>query len=239
MNTQKRALALALTAVATIVLWQVPAGRYVLYPLTILATWFHEMGHGLCAMLLGGTFVMLRLFPDGSGYAVHSGTPFLGPLGLALVAAAGPLGPACAGSLLLSLSVRPKWSKVGLAGLAAVMLLSAGIWIRTLFGFSLIGVMALPLLVIGVTATEWWRSLSLQFIGVQACISVFLQVGYLFTEKVAFSGHLVYSDTGQIAAALLLPYWFWATVLTILTLWLPMWSLERIMRGARGGRGTR
>jgi small subunit ribosomal protein S3 len=48
--------------------------------------------------------------------------------------------------------------------------------------------------------------------------------------KVRVSGRLVYSDTGQIAAALFLPYWFWAIVLTGLTLWLPAWSLTRALR---------
>jgi hypothetical protein len=180
--------------------------RYLLYPFTILATWFHEMGHGLCAMLLGGTFVSLRLFPDGSGYAVHSGSPFLGQLGLALIAAAGPLGPALAGASLIFLSVRPRWSRLGLTGVALVMLLSALIWIRTLFGVSLIVLLALVLLLIRFKGTNRWHSLTLQFIGVQACISVFLNIGYLFTENV------------------------WAILLTGLTLWLPAWSLSRALR---------
>jgi hypothetical protein len=230
MTTRTRALGLALAAVTTVVLWQFTAGRYLLYPFTILATWFHEMGHGLCAMLLGGSFVSLSLFPDGSGYAVYSGTRFPGQPGLALVAAAGPLGPALAGALLIFVSLRPKWSRLGLTGVALVMLLSALIWIRTLFGVSLIGLMALVLLLIRFKGADRWHSLTLQFIGVQACISVFLNIGYLFTEKVQVSGRLVYSDTGQIAAALFLPYWFWAILLTSLTLWLPTWSLARALR---------
>lgn len=232
MNTQRRTLGLALAAVATIILWQFPAGRYVLYPFTILATWSHEMAHGLCAMLLGGSFVRLHLSPDGSGYAIHSGTRFLGRLGLALVAAAGPLGPAFAGSLLIFLSLRPKWARFGLAGLAVVMLLSALIWTRALFGFSMIVLLAILLLVVQFKGTSRLRSLSLQFVGVQACISLFLQIGYLFTEQVPVSGRLVYSDTGQIAAALFLPYWFWAILLTGLTLLLPAWSLARALRGS-------
>ncbi len=226
-----RALGLALSALSTILLWQFAVGRLILYPLTILATWFHEMGHGLCAMLLGGTFVTLELLPDGSGFAVHSGTRFLGQTGLALVAAAGPVGPALAGSLLIFFSLRPKRARLGLTGLAAMMLLSAFIWIRTAFGFSVIVLLALLLLVIRFKGSDRWQIVSLQFLGVQACISVFLQIGYLFTEKVRMSGRLVYSDTGQIAAALVLPYWFWAILLTALTLWLPYWSLGRALRG--------
>lgn len=37
-------------ALVTVVLWQIPQGDYILYPFTILATWFHEMGHGLAAI---------------------------------------------------------------------------------------------------------------------------------------------------------------------------------------------
>ncbi len=236
MTRRTRALGLALAAATTVVLWQFTAGRYLLYPFTILATWFHEMGHGLCALLLGGSFVSLSLFPDGSGYAVHSGTRFLGQPGLALIAAAGPLGPALAGALLIVLSLRPRWSRLGLTGVALVMLLSALIWIRTVFGVSLMVLWALLLLLIRFKKSERWHGLTLQFIGVQACISVFLNIDYLFTEKVRVSGRLVYSDTGQIAAALLLPYWFWAIVLTGLTLWLPAWSLARALRAAGGGR---
>ncbi len=232
MTTRTRALGLALAAATTVVLWQFTAGRYVLYPFTILATWFHEMGHGLCAILLGGSFVSLSLFPDGSGYAVHSGSRFLGQPGLALIAAAGPLGPALAGALLIFSSLRPRWSRRGLTGVALVMLLSALIWIRTLFGVSLIVLLAAVLLLIRFKGTDRWHSLTLQFIGVQACISVFLNIDYLFTEQVRVSGRLVYSDTGQIAAALFLPYWFWAILLTGLTLWLPAWSLARALRAA-------
>ena len=232
MSTRRRAFGLALAAATTVVLWQFAAGRYVLYPFTILATWFHEMGHGLCAMLLGGSFVSLSLFPDGSGYAIHSGTRFLGQPGLALIAAAGPLGPALAGALLIVLSLRPRWSKLGLTVVALAMLLSALIWIRTVFGVSLMVLWALVLLLIRFKKSERWHSLTLQFIGVQACISVFLNIDYLFTEEVRVSGRLMYSDTGQIAAALFLPYWFWAILLTGLTLWLPAWSLARALRAA-------
>ncbi|MEY4952853.1 MAG: hypothetical protein RL299_1277, partial [Pseudomonadota bacterium] len=43
---QQRALALLGIALASILAWQTALGSLVLYPFTILATWFHEMGHG-------------------------------------------------------------------------------------------------------------------------------------------------------------------------------------------------
>ncbi|NJK89178.1 MAG: hypothetical protein HC923_07070, partial [Myxococcales bacterium] len=57
----------------------------VLYPFTLLATFAHELGHGLVALSLGYDFQSLRLFPDGSGVAYWSGSP--GRLGRAIVIA--------------------------------------------------------------------------------------------------------------------------------------------------------
>ena len=88
-------------AVLTVVLWQIPGGNYILYPFTILATWFHEMAHGLTALLLGGRFTKLLIFSDGSGAAYYSGPLLLGTFGQVLVAAAGPMGPPVAGAALI------------------------------------------------------------------------------------------------------------------------------------------
>ena len=48
---KRRAWTLAALAVGSILLWQTYWGSLLLYPFTILATWFHEMGHGLAAIL--------------------------------------------------------------------------------------------------------------------------------------------------------------------------------------------
>ena len=43
----------------TVALYLVPYGRYVAYPLLLLSTFAHEMGHGLTALVMGGTFESL------------------------------------------------------------------------------------------------------------------------------------------------------------------------------------
>ena len=40
---------------------------------------------------------------------------------------------------------------------------------------------------------------------------------YLFTETAMIEGRAMLSDTGQIAAALGLPHWFWAGVILLLS----------------------
>lgn len=59
------------TAVVYALIWHTYYGYYILYPFTILGTWFHEMGHGIMSILVGGRFNYLEIFPNGSGLA-HS-----------------------------------------------------------------------------------------------------------------------------------------------------------------------
>lgn len=210
-------------AIATIVLWQVPGGDYILYPFTILATWFHEMGHGLMALLLGGRFEKLLIFPSGSGVAFHSGGLFLGGIGRALVAASGPMGPPLAGAALILASRRFKTAQLSLLILGSLLLLSAVIWVRSLFGLVAIPLLGLLILGIGLRTRRWVQGFTIQFLGVQACVSTFHQVDYLFTRT---AGSFGLSDSGQIAEQLLLPYWFWGGLMVSASLYLLVQSLR-------------
>ncbi|NJK37333.1 MAG: M50 family metallopeptidase [Oscillatoriales cyanobacterium RM2_1_1] len=197
----------------TIFLWQFTWGSYILYPFSILATWFHEMGHGLTALFLGGSFKQLVMFPNGSGYAIHSGALFLGRIGNALVAAGGPLGPAFAGGIFIMSSRRYKSAHFCLVGLGVLLLLSVLIWVRSLFGIVAISVWGLSILFIALKTPQWLQGWTIQFLGVQALVSTYHQRGYLFMNQAVIGGRGVVSDTGQIAQQLFLPYWFWAILI--------------------------
>ncbi|MDX2271767.1 MAG: M50 family metallopeptidase [Cyanobacteriota bacterium] len=213
-------------AVVTILLWQLPWGNYILYPFTILATWFHEMGHGLTAILLGGNFQKLEIFPDGSGVAFHSGQLWLGRLGRSLVAAGGPMAPAIAGSILILLSRRPRPARSGLISLGILLLLSALIWVRSSFGLMIVPLLGLGILGIALWTPPWLQVLSVQFLGVQACVSTYHQIGYLFTDQAVIAGQVIHSDSSQIAQNLLLPYWFWGGLMTLASFILLIQSLR-------------
>ena len=60
---------LILAGFIVIALPSLPFGNYLVYPFTILTTWFHEMGHGLTALVMGQDFVRLQIFANGSGLA--------------------------------------------------------------------------------------------------------------------------------------------------------------------------
>lgn len=214
---------LVAAAITTVILWQVPIGSYILYPFTILATWFHEMGHGLMALLLGGRFERLLIFPSGSGVAYHSGSLFLGGIGRALVAAAGPMGPPVAGAGLILASRQFKTAHLSLQLLGIALIFSALIWVRSPFGF--VAILLLGLLVLGIAfkTPRWVQGFAIQFLGVQACVSTFHQVDYLFSST---AGPLGLSDSSQVARQLFLPYWFWGGLMAIASLYLLVHSLR-------------
>ena len=214
-DQRQRIALLAAIALASIILWQTRLGSLLLYPFTILATWFHEMGHGLVAMLAGRGFERLQIFADGSGVAL-SMRPADG-YGLidALVAAGGPFGPGIAGALLIIASRSPAATRVALTVLGAALILSTLIWVRSLTGWLLLPPLGIAIIALAQLGTAPWQRLAIQLLGVQACISVWKQFDYLFSPGVSVGGQRQRSDTAAIADALLLPYWVWGAAISV------------------------
>lgn len=200
-------LYLAVAAVVTVVAWQFYYGRLAMYPFTLLATYAHEMGHGLTAMLVGGDFAKLEMSADGSGVAHWSGN--VGRIARALVSAGGLVGPSVAGAILLVLSRKHKRAKWILLLLGIAMLVTVVVWTRGLF--APVFVLAAAAVILGVARLfpDRGAPFLLQLIGVQLCIAVFRDVSYMFSEG-AGEGKL--SDTAAMAEALFLPYWVWGTL---------------------------
>jgi len=92
-DMRHRAVLLVAVAIASIGLWQTQTGSMILYPFTILATWFHEMGHGITTLLTGSDFRELVIHPDGSGYAVSVRPADGSRIADALISAGGRWGP--------------------------------------------------------------------------------------------------------------------------------------------------
>ncbi|HYG29344.1 MAG TPA: M50 family metallopeptidase [Allosphingosinicella sp.] len=226
---QRVALLLGI-ALASIALWQTALGRLLLYPFTILATWFHEMGHGVAAMLAGRGFERLLIFADGSGVA-ESLRPADGYGATdALVAASGPLGPAIAGAVLIVCSRSPAATRHALTALGVTLVVSTVIWVRSPAGWLVLPALGLALVLLAIRGSEPWRRFVVQLLGVQACISAWQQFDYLFSPGGIVGGELHRSDTGAIADALLLPYWFWGAIVSAGILALLWWSFRLAFR---------
>jgi hypothetical protein len=84
---------------ASLLLWNLPFGGVLLYPFKLLATWLHEMSHGIVMLVTGNGLDRVTIYRDTSGLA-HAGGE-AGPIALAFIATAGYMGTALWGALLL------------------------------------------------------------------------------------------------------------------------------------------
>jgi hypothetical protein len=225
---------LVIVAVGTVVLWRIPWGEQILWPFTLLAAWYHEMGHAVAAMLLGGEAIELRIFLDGSGMAIHRGAGW-GRLGQALVAAGGPIAPSLAGGAMIVCS-RSKTASLGaLLALGAVLAASAVFWVdwwESLGGAVAIFGFGAAITFIAVFGGNLLRTVTLQLCGVQACIALWRDWSYFFAADAVVGGEVRHSDAAAIADALWLPVPFWGVTLTGVSLAILLASLYLAFRPA-------
>jgi hypothetical protein len=195
----------------------VPFGHELLYPLTLLATWVHEMGHGLTAVAVGGHFHGLDIFGDASGLA-HTASSAKWQQGL--VAAGGLVAPPVAGAFLLAMSRGPRRARMFHAAMTLAILASLALWVRSAVGFVTLPMLALllALFVSSKIGTPWRRMVLAQFLGVVLAIDTVSRVDYLFTPAVTFAGRPMASDFSAVASAFGGHYLVWGVLLAAFSL---------------------
>jgi hypothetical protein len=201
---------LIISAILTGLLYGIPALAVVAWPLRLLSTLAHELGHGLVAMAVGGRFEALMIWSDGSGMATWSAS--VGRLGYALIAAGGLLGPACAAALCFALGRSAHRARLALIVLGSTLAVVDLLVVRSLFGVVFVAAVAVILVVVGARAQPWLAQGTLVFLAVQLALSVFARADYLFTAAAQTERGTMPSDTARIAEALILPHWVWGLV---------------------------
>ncbi len=202
-------------AVLTVALWLVPYGQYVIYPFSLLATWAHEMGHGLAALAVGGEFLRLELFADLSGLAT---TRRGGGLAGAVVSAGGLAGAPALGALIIALGSFPRLARLLLGALGLALLASALLWVRNPFGLAAVAGLGAALGLGAWKLGPRWRLVLVQLVGLQVCLSALRGWRYLFTAQAEIGGRVMGSDVSAISDALAGPYWMWGGLLSALNL---------------------
>ena len=187
----------------TIALYFIPFGQALAYPLLLLSTVAHELGHGIAALLVGRDFELLHMEWNGSGYAMHSGPK--NRLALAFTSAGGLLGPSLVAAGCFVAARGQKSARMALALMGAVLALV--VVTKADWGFTqgFLFLTAAALLGAAKLLPEGWTAPTLVFLAIQLSLSVFSRGDYLFTDT-AGSGP---SDVAQMAQNLFLPYWFW------------------------------
>ncbi len=101
-----------------------------LYPLQLLSTFFHEVGHALGAVLTGGTVIRVEIAPDTSGLCIASAD-----CDTFIFCSAGYLGSVIFGGVLLVLTRKRSWAPWVASFIGLLMIGVALLWIRPLGGF--------------------------------------------------------------------------------------------------------
>ena len=230
---------LLLAAAVIAGVWQIPDGRWLLYPITLLATYAHELGHGLAALVAGNRFDGLELYANGAGLARYRGDS--GPAARAFIAAGGLVGPRVAGALLLVLSRSPRITRGLLALLAALALICAALWSANWQA----GVFAMACAAVCAAGARWLPAGSAAFavnlVGLTLCLSLFQDLDYLFSDHALVGGQMRPSDSAVMAQALWLPYWFWGALVAAACLALTLaalWVATRPVRTATPAAGA-
>ena len=203
-------IVLLVSVALTVVLYAVPRGEILAYPFLLLSTVAHEMGHGLMALLVGGTFHRFEMWSDGSGVATWSGD--VGRLGRALVAMGGLLGPAVVAAVGFAAGRTALGARICLQVGGAGLVVAEILVLRGVFGMFFVAVITALCILVAWKATAETAQLILVFLAVQLALSVFSRGEYLFTPSARTANGTMLSDVGFIADALFLPYWFWGGV---------------------------
>ncbi|HUJ58466.1 MAG TPA: M50 family metallopeptidase [Kofleriaceae bacterium] len=184
---------LAVALLASLVLWNLPYVGIVLYPFKLLATWLHELSHGLIMIVTGAGFDHMIIYRDTSGLAYPSSD--VGPFPSAVIAAAGYMGTPLWGGVLLVATRDGRTARIALGVLAALLVATAilviapspsgdsfGPWATAAMG----GVVALC----AIALPARWRLLVAHFIAAQACVNALLDIRVLFRPQQVVDGIL-------------------------------------------------
>ena len=213
---------LAVALLASLVLWNLPFGGLLLYPFKLLATWLHELSHGLAMTITGAGFDEVLIYRDTSGLAhAHSGA---GSFGSALIAAAGYMGTPLWGALLLVVTPTADAARRALIVLAALLGLSAAFAVGNEFGQWAIGAIAVAFALAGLVVPSRARLFVAHFVAAQACVDALLDIRVLLRPQQVVDGHVTgASDATNMAMATFGTHATWA-VWTWAIAWL-VWAL--------------
>jgi hypothetical protein len=202
-------LLLVLSSVVTGILYAVPEARLLSYPLVLISTLAHELGHGLTAVLVGGKFASFELYSDASGLAL---TETSGRLQHVAVVAGGLIGPSVAGVSLFVMGKAPERARTCLGLIAGAFVVLLVLVVRNMFGWIFIAGLGALCAIIAWRGPALLSQLVVVFAGTQLALSVYSRGDYLFTPVAATSLGEMPSDVALLSAALWLPYWFWGAL---------------------------
>ena len=141
-----------------------------LLPVKLMTVFFHELSHGIAAILTGGRIVSISINLNQGGVCYHQGGWFL------VVASAGYLGSLLWGSGILLASLKKGLNRWITKGIAVVLIIVTGLWIRDIHAIAITVTTAVALLYISANLKEEYCSIFLKFISLVSCFYVVFDI---------------------------------------------------------------
>lgn len=183
--------------IAAIILRQLP---FVSIPFNWLETYFHEISHGLAALLTGGKIINIQLFPNGSGLCTTQGgwaffITFMGYTGASLW-----------GALIYSISgVNQRLTVVFSSLLIALLSLSIVLWVRDVFSFIIVGFLLVLFILPFKFKKLHYLSITLKLTGIMVLLNSVFSPTFLFDGRNLGDGATLANSTG-------IPEFFWVFI---------------------------
>ncbi|NMP31335.1 M50 family metallopeptidase [Thalassotalea sp. M1531] len=169
-------------------------------PFNWLESYFHEISHGLAALITGGSIVKIELFPNGAGLCTTIGgsrffTSFMGYTGAATW-----------GAMLYSLaSINQKLTKAVSGALLLLLICSCLLWVRDLLTL----VILFLLMALLAVKIRWWQSkwfyYGMQLIGLTVLLNALFSPFYLIDGRNQ-------GDGATLASLTLMPEVVWVAI---------------------------
>jgi hypothetical protein len=209
-KNHKESIGFLLVATAlTIVIYYLPFGEFVVYPLRLFVTFIHEGGHALAALLTLGSVARLVIHANASGETyTYGGLSFL-------ISSAGYLASTAYGAGLLTLLHDGGRAKTVLTVTAAIILTLTGFFTHDPFSL-FIGIVLTGLLIwVAIGWSSRWAHFFLSFLAVQCCLNAFYDLKTLFLISAKTNLH---SDAVNMQEATTIPAVFWASFWILLSI---------------------
>ena len=139
-------------------------------PIKLMTVFFHELSHGLAAILTGGRIIRIDLNLNQGGVCYHQGGWFL------IVASAGYLGSLLWGSSIFLASLIKGISVRVSQAIAIILIITTGLWIRNIQAIAITVTTAVALLYISANLKEKYCSMFLKFVSLVSCFYVVFDI---------------------------------------------------------------
>lgn len=187
-----------------------------LLPLKILVVFFHELSHGLMAIVTGGEIVEIAVVEQQGGLCrTIDGNRFL-------ILSAGYLGSLCWGGLLLVLAARTRIDRIVSVLVGLVLVGSTVVWVRPVgsFGYLFGTGVGIALVAVGHFLSSRINDFLLRIIGLTSCLYAILDIKSDILDRPE-----LISDATMLSQEFGLPTIFWGTLWVIIAIVASFWFL--------------